>query len=165
MALWYVIFNGEQVGPMERTELTKYSLTPDTMVWREGLQDWMPAGQMPELSDLLYGHSSTQPPHPNAFRQGYNEGYREGAQYGYNDNRYPKSKVAAGVLAIILGGLGIQYFYVGKVGAGFLTILLTLVTCGAWEIITFIQGILMLTMSDEEFNRKYVFTNKTFPLF
>ena len=45
------------------------------------------------------------------------------------------------------------------------TILLSLVTCGGWSIITLIQGILMLCMSDAEFNRKYVQTTSTFPIF
>lgn len=162
MANWYLIFNGEQVGPMPREELAKYNLTPDSMVWREGMPDWIPAGQVPELATFLYG--APTPPQPNAFRQGYNAGYREGV---YEAGAYPsgKSKVAAGVLAILLGGLGVQYFYLGKVGGGFLTILLTLVTCGVWEILMLVQGILMLTMTDEEFNRKYVYTDKTLPLF
>ena len=68
-------------------------------------------------------------------------------------------------MAILFGWLGIQYFICGKVGGGLLTILLTLVTCGIWEIITFIQGILMLCMSDQEFYAKYVDNDKTFPLF
>lgn len=177
MSNWYLIFNGQQTGPMEREELARYNLTPDTMVWTEGMPDWLPAGQVTSLYDLLYGASNpsySNPPQPNAFRQGYQAGYQE---RGYEDahgryNSYPpyqrsggKSKVAAGILAILLGGLGVQYFYLGKVGGGFITILLTLVTCGAWEVITLIQGILMLTMSEEEFDRKFVFTDKTFPLF
>ena len=31
-----------------------------------------------------------------------------------------KSKVTAGVLAIVLGGLGIHKFYLGKIGMGIL---------------------------------------------
>ena len=76
-----------------------------------------------------------------------------------------KNKTTAGILAMLLGGLGIQYFYLGKVGGGFITILLTIVTCGIWEILTFVQGILMLTMSQQEFDRKYVNNQSTFPLF
>ena len=68
-------------------------------------------------------------------------------------------------MAILLGGLGIQYFYLGKTGAGFLTIILTFCSCGIWQILTLVQGILMLTMSQEEFDRKYVYSNTTLPLF
>ena len=71
----------------------------------------------------------------------------------------------AGLLAILLGYLGVQYFYCGKVGGGFLTILLSLVTCGMWYVITLIQGIYMLTLSDRDFDNKFVYTTSTFPIF
>ena len=95
-------------------------------------------------------------------------------QYGYGQQQNigafdsgpsGKSRGVAGLLAIFLGGLGVHYFYVGKGGGGAICILLTLVTCGAWSILTLIQGIMMLTMSSEDFERKYVYSTSTFPLF
>ena len=141
---WYIIFNGQQVGPLAIEQLAGYGLNPSSLVWHEGMADWMPAGQVPELAPYLNGAAGCMPP-----------------QNVYTE----KSKTTAGILAILLGGLGVQYFYLGKVGAGFLTILLSLVTCGVWEILTFVQGILMLTMSDQDFYYKYVKTDKTLPLF
>lgn len=76
-----------------------------------------------------------------------------------------KDKTVAGLLAIFLGYLGIQYFYLGKTTAGILSIVISLCTCGVWYVITLIQGILMLTMQEEDFNAKYVDNEKTFPLF
>lgn len=76
-----------------------------------------------------------------------------------------KDKTVAGLFALLLGGLGIQYFYLGKITAGILSIVLSAFSCGIWTIVTLIQGILMLTMSDAEFEQKYVKTEKTFPLF
>lgn len=76
-----------------------------------------------------------------------------------------KSRGVAALLAIFLGGLGIQYFYLGKATAGILSIVLSLVTCGCWSIIAFIQGILMLCMSNEQFRMKYVTNPSTFPVF
>lgn len=58
-----------------------------------------------------------------------------------------------------------QYFYIGKNIAGILCIIISLVTCGLWQVVTFVQGILMLLMSDEEFNRKFLYTQSKFPLF
>ncbi len=82
-----------------------------------------------------------------------------GYQFKKND------KTIAGILAICLGGLGIQYFYLGKTTAGILTIVITFCTCSIWLIIMLIQGIMMLTMSEEDFRAKYIDTDKTFPIF
>lgn len=76
-----------------------------------------------------------------------------------------KSRGVAGLLAIFLGGLGVQYFYLGKTGGGLLCMLLSAVTCGIWTIIMLIQGILMLCISNAEFERKYVQNPATMPLF
>lgn len=156
MSSWYIIYNGQQIGPMTKENIMAYNPSRDTRVWTEGMADWQPLYTVPELMELLNGmngnpvyvpYDGVRPPMPPS--QSYS----------------PKDKTACGILALLLGSIGIQYFYLGKVGGGFLTILLTLVTCGLWQVITFIQGILMLTMSKEEFDRKYVFTNKVLPIF
>ncbi|MDE6416265.1 MAG: TM2 domain-containing protein [Duncaniella sp.] len=82
-----------------------------------------------------------------------------------SDPRSGKSRGVAALLAIFLGGLGVQYFYLGKTTAGLLTILITVCTCGAWELLTLIQGILMLCMDNRSFLQKYVYTTSSFPLF
>jgi len=64
-----------------------------------------------------------------------------------------KSKVTAGVLAIVLGGLGIHKFYPGKIGMGILYIAFS--WTGIPEIAGLIEGILYLTATDEEFQTKY----------
>jgi TM2 domain-containing membrane protein YozV len=76
-----------------------------------------------------------------------------------------KSRGVAALLALFFGSLGIHYFYLGKTGAGILTIFLTLITFGLWQTLVFIQGILMFVMSNAEFRRKYVLTKSWFPLF
>jgi len=65
-----------------------------------------------------------------------------------------KSKVTAGVLAIILGGLGIHKFYLGKIGMGILYI--AFCWTGIPEVVGLIEGILYLTATDEDFQTKYV---------
>jgi TM2 domain-containing membrane protein YozV len=64
-----------------------------------------------------------------------------------------KSKVTAGVLAILLGGIGVHKFYMGKIGMG----ILFLVFCwtGIPSLIGLIEGILYLVMSDQDFDAKY----------
>lgn len=74
-------------------------------------------------------------------------------------------KILCGIMAILFGGLGIHYFIMGKVSAGILTILLSLVTCGLWTLLMLVQGILILCMTDQEFVQKYICTPKSFPIF
>lgn len=166
MANWYIFYNGQQIGPMPEKDLLAYNPSSDTMVWKEGMAQWQPIYTIPELMYLINGGGQQ-------FNQ-FNPQSSQPQPPQYGAGSYPppagprssgKDKTVAGVLAIILGGLGVQYFYIGKIGAGFLTILLTIVTCGIWEILTFIQGIMMLTMSQQEFDQKYVFNDKTLPLF
>lgn len=76
-----------------------------------------------------------------------------------------KSRGVAALLAILLGGLGIQYFYLGKTTGGIIAIILSIVTCGVFEIVWLIQGILMFTLTQPEFENKYVNTPKSFPIF
>lgn len=135
---YYINFNGQQVGPMTEEQLLAYPVNINTPVCSEGGQ-WLPLSSYPELMQLLQARN-----HPGSI---------------------DSKRVLCGILAILLGSLGVQYFVIGKVGAGLLTILLTIVTCGLWSVLTLVQGIMMLTMSDAEFERKYVLSNATLPLF
>ncbi|MGA1792857.1 MAG: TM2 domain-containing protein [Thermoplasmatota archaeon] len=65
-----------------------------------------------------------------------------------------KSRVVYGILAILLGGLGIHKFYIGNVAHGIYYILLSCVGIGG--ILGLVSGILALLKSDEEFHQKYV---------
>ena len=60
-----------------------------------------------------------------------------------------KSRVAAGVLAILLGDLGIHKFYMGKIGMGILYLLFS--WTGIPALVGLIEGIIYLTESDEKF--------------
>ena len=64
-----------------------------------------------------------------------------------------KNKIAAGLLAILLGGLGIHKFYLGCTKAGVITLLVSLLTFGigavVMQIIGLIEGIIYLTKPDE----------------
>ena len=80
-------------------------------------------------------------------------GYSAPAGYGpvpgYGPPAYPgKSKVAAGILALLLGAFGIHNFYLGYTGKALFQLLGTLLTCGILAfpiaIWAFIEGILIL---------------------
>nr|WP_300339148.1 NINE protein [Actinomyces sp.] len=74
----------------------------------------------------------------------YSQGY---AQPGYVDPR--KSKLAAGLLGIFLGGLGIHNFYLGHTGKAVAQLLISVLSLGflSWVSVIWgiVEGILILT--------------------
>ena len=64
-----------------------------------------------------------------------------------------KEKMVAVVLAFLLGGIGAHKFYLRQVGLGIVYLLFCLTYIPS--IIAFIEGIILLTMSKEEFDHKY----------
>ena len=56
-----------------------------------------------------------------------------------------KSKMAAGLLGIFLGGWGIHNFYLGNTTRGIIQIIVTIVTCGIGAIWGLVEGIMILT--------------------
>jgi len=66
-----------------------------------------------------------------------------------------EKKIPAGILGILLGGLGIHKFYLGYTKEGIIQLILGFV-CGIGAIIGLIEGIIYLTKSDEEFVATYI---------
>ena len=68
-----------------------------------------------------------------------------------NNNPAAKSKIAAGLLGIFLGALGIHNFYLGYTGKAVAQLLITILTCGIFSFVSaiwgLIEGILILTGS------------------
>jgi len=65
-----------------------------------------------------------------------------------------KDRAVAGILAILLGGLGIHKFYLGQTGKGILYLIFF--WTGIPALIGLIEGILYLIKTDEEFQKLYV---------
>lgn len=76
-------------------------------------------------------------------------------QLPYNTPRPDNKKIVAGVLALLLGALGIHKFILGYTQEGIIQIVISIVTCGVAGIIPFIEGIIYLVKSDEEFYQTY----------
>jgi hypothetical protein len=62
---WYVGVHGQQKGPLTSAALaekvTGGEVTAETLVWRQGMPAWTPAGQLPELATLF---GTVPPPLP-----------------------------------------------------------------------------------------------------
>ena len=79
-------------------------------------------------------------------------------------NVIPKSseeskRIIAGILALLLGSLGVHKFVLGYTQEGIIQLILSIVSCGILGVIPFIEGIIYLTKTDEEFIYTYQ-TNK-----
>jgi hypothetical protein len=63
---WYYSKNGTQLGPVEQAELISKiasgEVAPSDLVWREGMLDWLPAGQIAELRSLAPSTGYPQAP-------------------------------------------------------------------------------------------------------
>lgn len=66
-------------------------------------------------------------------------------------NPNAKSKIAAGLLGIFLGSLGIHNFYLGYTGKAIAQLLISLLSCGTLAVVSeiwgLIEGIMILTES------------------
>lgn len=88
--------------------------------------------------------NSYQNPYPN-YNQNYNQGYNQNVYRDPYVNMNPtgtgKSRVAAGVLGILLGSLGIHNFYLGYTNKGIAQLLITILSCGILGIVSSIWGL------------------------
>jgi len=91
---------------------------------------------------------------------------------GFGGSPSDKSKIAAGVLAILLGGFGLHKFYLGYTNAAVIMLVgtlggfcLTFFWIGllfVWipSIIGLVEGIIYLTKSEAEFHASYVLNRR-----
>ena len=45
--------NGQQAGPFSLDQLAQKAITPETLVWAQGMADWTPAWKVEELKTVL----------------------------------------------------------------------------------------------------------------
>jgi TM2 domain-containing membrane protein YozV len=142
--------DGQQYGPVGAEQLRRWigenRVNAQTLIQSEGALEWKAVSTFPEF----VGDLKTTPPPlvvpPSAVAA------------------KASKKIAAGVLGILLGSLGIHKFVLGYTGAGLIMLLVTIIggvlTCGfaacVMHLIGLIEGIIYLCKSDEEFVRTYV---------
>ena len=143
---YYIAVGSVQQGPYTVEQLRTVGLRPETLVWAEGMPQWQPAGQVAELHGLF--GAPVAPMSPVAYPA------------PPSPSEAGSKKIAAGICALLLGGLGIHKFILGYTGPGVILLLITLLSCGLAapivHIIALIEGIIYLTKSDEEFYRTYM---------
>lgn len=89
------------------------------------------------------------------FEKEFNNTTREFSEGAQNALGQENKKIMAGVLALLIGSLGVHKFVLGYTKEGIIQIIISVVTCGIAGIIPFIEGIIYLTKSDAEFYNTY----------
>lgn len=92
----------------------------------------------------------------------------QGQQYAPVPQDITNKRILAGIIGILLGGLGIHKFILGRTQAGIIMLLVSifvsLFTCGigylVMHVIGLIEGIIYLSKSDAEFYQLYMIEKK-----
>lgn len=145
--------DGREYGPVTADQLRQWLATgranQQTRVQREGDTAWKTVAELIEFA----GAAAAAPALPPMAGQAVID--REQMIKNKASN-----KLAAGICAILIGGLGIHKFILGYTTEGVILLLATVLTCGFAGIVThvigIIEGIIYLTKTDEEFVRIYV---------
>lgn len=171
MADWYYIGHYGQLGPLTLEQIEELIqggvIVRETYVWATGMPQWLQADSVMELkSGFQSGVALAPPPPPSGsgvpFPAPPPAGASSGSQLiqpygtdyftshaGYSPAslgaKSDKSRVAAGVLNLILPGVG--RMYLGYAAIGVLQLFVSIITCGIGALWPLIDGILMLTGS------------------
>lgn len=69
--------------------------------------------------------------------------------------REENKRILAGIFALVLGTLGVHKFILGYTKEGIIQLIIGICTCSLSGIISFIEGIIYLVKTDEEFYQTY----------
>ncbi len=168
MGEWYYIGHYGQLGPLTREQIDELIaggvIVRDTYVWRAGMTEWLFADRCVELSPAfqITDPYNAPPPGPRPAYPGPGpETARPSAPmpapglYDYtlrqSNAYYPalggvksdRSRTAAGILQIVLPGVG--RMYLGYLAYGIIQLFLTLFCLPVGWIWSIIDGVVMLT--------------------
>ncbi|MBR4389417.1 MAG: CD225/dispanin family protein [Prevotella sp.] len=105
---YYIIQNGQQMGPYTIEQLKIYHVTPETDVWTEGMANWAKAKDVPALASLFAGMGAAamgaQPqaaPNSGQYQQPSGNNQYQQAQPASYGGYPPKTWVAEAILVTL----------------------------------------------------------------
>ena len=117
--------NGQQAGPFSQDQLVQKAISPETLVWKQGMADWTPAWKVEELRTVLEAVEANKPNSTNqqenqepqqqtseqaqqqayqqAQQQAYQQGFQQGATMNANFQQQPKKRKSHMAIKLIIG--------------------------------------------------------------
>lgn len=117
--------NGQQAGPFSQDQLVQKAISPETLVWKQGMADWTPAWKVEELRTVLEAVEANKPNSTNqqenqepqqqtseqaqqqayqqAQQQAYQQGFQQGATMNANFQQQPKQRKSHMAMKLIIG--------------------------------------------------------------
>lgn len=117
--------NGQQAGPFSQDQLVQKAISPETLVWKQGMADWTPAWKVEELRTVLEAveanktnatnqqenqepqqqtsEQAQQQAYQQAQQQAYLQGFQQGAAMNANFQQQPKKRKSHMAMKLIIG--------------------------------------------------------------
>lgn len=128
MEFFIIDRNGQQAGPFSFDQLVQKGISPETLVWKQGMADWTPAWKVEELRAVLEAAEANQSNQnilniqkqegvQQGFQQGanqqqdyqkaqqeaYQQGFQQGAAMHSNFQQQPKKKTSHFAIKLVIG--------------------------------------------------------------
>lgn len=101
MEFFIIDRNGQQAGPFSFDQLVQKAITPETLVWKQGMADWTPAWKVEELKAVLEAIRANQ--QQKAQQEAYQQGFQQGAAMHSNFQQQPKKKTSHFAMKMVIG--------------------------------------------------------------
>ena len=125
MEFFIIDHNGQQAGPFSFDQLVQKGISPETLVWKQGMADWTPAWKVEELRAVLEAAEANQSnqniqkqegvqqdfqqganqqqDYQKAQQEAYQQGFQQGAAMHSNFQQQPKKKTSHFAIKMVIG--------------------------------------------------------------
>lgn len=125
MEFFIIDHNGQQAGPFSFDQLVQKGISPETLVWKQGMADWTPAWKVEDLRAVLEAieanqsnqnaqkqegvqqgfpqGANQQQDYQKAQQEAYQQGFQQGAAMNSNFQQQPKKKTSHFAIKIVIG--------------------------------------------------------------
>lgn len=95
MEFFIIDHNGQQAGPFSFDQLVQKGISPETLVWKQGMADWAPAWKVEELRAVLEAIEANQSNQNAQKQEGVQQGFQQGANQQAQQQDYQKAQQEA----------------------------------------------------------------------